>query len=347
MMTIRDVAERAGVSVATVSHVINGTRKVASETAERVQRAMEELDYQPNAVAQSLRTRVTHAIGVVVSDITNPFFATLVRGAEDAAREHGYSLLICNTSETLENERIYLRLLAQRRVDGLLLAPTGKNDELIHRLLRHGMHVVVIDRKLENVSAPGVFSENEEGAYKATAYLLEQGHRRIGIILGLPDVSAINERFQGYQRALADHGLEEGPGLIAYGRSQVAGGKEACLALLRQESPPTAVFATNNLMTVGVMLAIRELGLSCPEDVSVVGFDDFDWMEIFDPPLTTVTQQPYRIGYEGVELLLGGVNGCPSLSPAQEIRIGVELRIRGSVASPSAGRVGEAECSLI
>ncbi len=304
MATIRDVAARAGVSVATVSYVINGTKPVAPETAARVRRAMEELDYHPNAVAQSLRTRTTHVIGVVVSDIANPFFAILVRGAEDCARQHGYSLLICNTSETLENERVYLGLLARRRVDGLLLAPTGKNDELIGRLVRRGMRIVFIDRTLPNLQVPAVLSDNEAGAYQATKHLVEYGHKRIGIVLGLPHISTTTERLRGYQRALADHGIEFEEGLLLYGQSQVAAAREACLSLLSQPNAPTALFATNNLMTIGAMQAIRRLGLRCPDDISLVGFDDFDWAEAFDPPLTTVAQDPYLMGKTAVEVLL-------------------------------------------
>jgi len=299
---------------------------------------MEELDYHPNAVAQSLRTRTTHVIGVVVSDIANPFFATLVRGAEDCAREHGYSLLICNTSETLENERLYLSLLSRRRVDGLVLAPTGKNDELIHRLIRRGMHIVFIDRTIPNVSTPAVLSQNEEGAYQATSLLIEHGHRRIGIVLGLPDVSTTKERLRGYQRALADHGIEVDPRLITYGHSQVAGAREACRSLLTHPDPPTALFATNNFMTIGAMQAIRGLGLRCPEDISVVGFDDFDWAEAFEPPLTTVAQQPYYIGYKAARILLDLIQGRGRLDEGQEIRVGVELRVRGSVAAPPGKR---------
>lgn len=337
MATIRDVAARAGVSVATVSYVINGTKPVAPETAARVRRAIEELDYHPDASAQSLRTRTTHVIGVVVSDIANPFFATLVRGAEDCARQHGYSLLICNTAEDLENERMYLSLLARRRVDGLLLAPTGKNDELIGRLMGRGMHIVFIDRTPPNLQAPAVLSQNEEGAYQATCYLIEQGHRRIGIVLGLPDVSTTAERLRGYRRALARYGLEFDEGLVAYGRSQVAAAREACEALLARASP-TAVFATNNLMTIGVMQAIRKLGLRCPEDISVVGFDDFDWAEAFDPPLTTVAQDPYGIGQRAMELLLGLLAGDRE---PEQVRLPVELRVRGSVAPPGGGRLAK------
>ena len=330
MATIRDVAKRAGVSIATVSYVINGSKPVAPATATRVRRAMEELDYHPNAAAQSLRTRTTHVVGVVVSDITNPFFSTLVRGAEDCAREHDYSVLICNTGETAENERRYLNLLARRRVDGLLLAPTGKNDDLIRRLIHRGMHIIFVDRSLPDLPAPAVLSENEEGAYLATSLLIENGHRRIGIVLGLPNASTTAERLQGYRRALAEYGIEEDHDLVVYGYSHVQGAREACRRLLAQGNPPTAIFACNNLMTIGTMCAIREFGLRCPADISVVGFDDFDWTEAFEPPLTTIAQQPYQMGWEAMRLLLDGLSGT-GVDGSREIRLEVQLKVRGSV----------------
>ena len=319
--------------MATVSYVINGTKPVAPQTAARVRRAMEELDYYPNAAAQSLRTRTTHAIGAVISDITNPFFATLVRGIEDCARENGYSVLICNTSESLENERLYLELLCRRRVDGLILAPTGKNDELIHRLIQRKMHIVFIDRVPPDLPAPAVLSRNEEGAYLATSHLIQYGHRRIGIVLGLPDVSTTKERYWGYLKALRDHGIPPDPSLVVHGHSGAVAAREACKALLSRADPPTALFATNNLMTIGAMQAIRESGLKCPGDISLVGFDDFEWAEAFDPPLTTVAQRPYKIGWRAAQLLLAMIKGQPEAKTCV-VRLEVELKVRGSVAPP-------------
>ena len=333
MTTIRDVAKRAKVSVATVSYVVNGTRNVAPKTEERVRLAMKKLDYHPNAAAQSLRTRSTHVIGAVVSDISNPFFATLIRGAEDCARENGYSLLICNTSEKLENELVYLQLLSRKRVDGMILAPTGKNDNLIRDLIERGMQIVFIDRKIDAMNAPAVLSENEEGAYRATRYLIEQGHRRIGIVLGLPHVSTTTERLQGYERALAEAGIQLDASLLVYGHSQVVTAKQACDNLLTRVDRPSAVFTTNNLMTLGAMMAIHEQGLNCPQDVSVVGFDDFEWAAAFDPPLTTVAQDPYRIGHEAVQLLMKYDSiPRPYRPESMDRRITVKLQIRGSVA---------------
>jgi len=329
MATIKDVAKRAGVSVATVSYVINGTRNVAPETAARVRAAMEELSYHPNAVAQSLRTRTTHVIGAVISDISNPFFATLIRGAEDCARENGYSLLICNTSEKLENELVYLQLLSRKRVDGMIIAPTGKNDGLIKDLIARGMQIVFIDRKVEGVAAPAVLSENEEGAYQATRYLIEQGHRKIGIVLGLPHVSTTTERLHGYERALAEAGIAADPSLIVYGHSQVEGARKASVTLLDRADRPSAVFATNNLMTIGLMMAIHDLELRCPQDVSVIGFDDFDWAAAFNPPLTTVAQDPYLIGEKAVEILFANLN--QHNRSTVEVRIPTRFLRRGSV----------------
>jgi len=336
MPTIRDVAKKAGVSVATVSYVINGTRNVVPETAARVRAAMEELRYHPNAVAQSLRTRVTHVIGAVISDISNPFFATLIKGAENCARKNGYSLLICNTSEKLENELVYLQLLSRKRVDGMIIAPTGKSDKMIKDLIDRGMQIVFIDRKVDGVSAPAVVSENEQGAYQATQYLIEQGHQRIGIVLGLPSVSTTAERLTGYRRALAAAGITEDQSLVVYGHSQVGGAREASMRLLDCTDRPTAMFATNNLMTIGLMMAIRDLGLSCPQDVSVIGFDDFDWAAAFAPPLTTVAQDPYKIGTTAVDLLVKRItrarnaNEVKGESPV-EIRVLTSFLVRNSV----------------
>jgi len=333
MATIRDVAKKAEVSVATVSYVVNGTRNVAPKTAQRVRTAMEELNYHPNAAAQSLRTRTTHVIGAVISDITNPFFASLIRGAEDCARENGYSLLICNTSEKLENELVYLQLLSNKQVDGMIIAPTGKNDDLIRNLAARGMQIVFIDRKMDAMKAPAVLSENEEGAYRATRYLLEHGHSRIGIILGLPDVSTTTERLSGYRLALSEANAVEDPCLVVYGHSRVRGAQESCTKLLSYPDRPTAVFATNNLMTIGALTAIHELRLRCPQDVSMVGFDDAEWMNAFDPTITTIAQDAYKIGSTATQLLLNRLAKADSggNSSLEEIWIPVQLLVRGSV----------------
>ena len=331
MATITDVAKKAGVSVATVSYVVNGTRNVAPETEKRVRRAMEDLEYHPNAAAQSLRTRSTHVVGLVISDISNPFFATLVRGAEDCARQNGYSVLICNTSEKMEDELVYLQLLSRRRIDGMLLAPTGKNDEMIRRLIERGMHIVFIDRKPDSINAPSVLSENEEGAYQATSHLISLGHTRIGIVVGLPAVSTTTERLRGYEHALSEAGIVLDSALVTYGGSQIESAERACKELFDLDDRPTAVFAGNNLMTIGVMKQLRKLGIRCPQDVSVVGFDDFEWATCFEPTLTMVAQDPYRIGFTAVEQLFEVLSG--ERLHTTDTRIPTHLKVRGSTSS--------------
>lgn len=335
MTTMRDVSERAGVSVATVSHVLNGTRKVAAETADRVRQAMVELDYHPNASAQSLRRRSTNVVGILVSDIANPFFAAVVRGAETRARAEGYSLLIGNTEESASDEEVYLQLLRRKRADGLLVAPTG-NSKPIVRMLDGGTHLVLIDRKLDGVQAPAVLSENHEGGRQATEHLIAHGHRHIGIILGVPEASTTAERLAGYREALERYGIPFSEELVVYGHSQVQGGSQACRTLLERPCPPTAVFATNNLMTLGALQAIRTLDLHCPRDISLVGFDDFDWVEAFDPPLTTVAQDPFQIGDVAARSLFAMLRG--DLSQPAETRVPIELRVRGSVARCEEGQ---------
>ncbi|MEM3658603.1 MAG: LacI family DNA-binding transcriptional regulator [Candidatus Hadarchaeum sp.] len=332
MATIRDVAKHAGVSVATVSHVINGTRKVAPETEARVRRIMEELGYQPNAIAQSLRKRATYAVGVLVSDITNPFFATLVRGVEDAALEAGYSVIVCNSDEDPEKEDMYIRALWRRRIDGMLIAPTrdGTSPALQELVVRQ-LPFVFIDRKAKGIDAPAVLSDNEGGAYLATKHLIERGHRRIAIILGINGATTTEERFVGYCRALEDAGIPFSDAFVAWGGYRVEGGRQAIKNLLAMASPPSAIFSTNNLMTVGVLQELVHQSIAIPEDVAVIGLDELELAEVVYPPLTVVAQNPYEIGRRAFEVLymqLGKSGNKPNKS--LEIRIPMELRVRKS-----------------
>lgn len=329
MVTIRDVAQRAGVSVATVSHVINGTRRVAPETVARVHRAMEELGYHPNAIAQSLRKRTTYVVGILVSDITNPFFATLVRGAEDAALAAGYSVVVCNSDEDPQKENLYVRALWRRRIDGMLIAPTRDGTSpALKELTSRGVPFVFVDRKAMDINAPAVLSDNVGGAYLVTRHLLERGHLRIGIVLGIPGATTTEERFLGYRQALEEAGIAVQEELVAWGRYRVEGGRQAACQLLALPEPPTAIFSTNNLMSLGVLKELNRRGLKIPADVAIAGFDDLEWAELVQPPLTVAAQNPYEIGRRGFELLLAWLR--EGKVPVQEVRIPVELRIRGS-----------------
>lgn len=326
--TIQDVAEKADVSVATVSHVINETRYVSPELTERVKDAMEKLDYQRNAVARGLKTQATHTIGLLLSDISNPFFSSLMRGAESVTTGKGYSIIVSNSDETLEKEELYIDVLRQRQIDGLIIAPTGKDDSKIKKLKEEDIPFVFVDRKMENVSAPYVLSENIQGAKQAAEHLIQKGHSNIGLVGGLCSVTTTRERIEGYKKALEDHEISINENLIVYGNSQVQGGVEATNTLLQLKDPPTAIFSTNNLMTIGVMKSIKQNGLRCPEDVALVGFDDFEWASLFEPTLTTVAQNPYQIGKKAAEVLFevleqeGNITG--------DFRIPTELKVRNS-----------------
>jgi len=330
MVTIRDVAERAGVSVATVSHVLNGTRRVAPATAARVRRAMEELGYQPNGVAQSLRKRTTYAIGVLVSDITNPFFATLVRGVEDAAIEAGYSVIVCNSDEDPKKEDMYIRALWRRRIDGMIIAPTRDGTSpAIQELAKKKIPFVFVDRKAKGVEVPAVLSDNVGGAYQATKYLIEHGHRRIGIILGIPGSTTTEERLAGYRRALEEAGIPFSEKLVVWGGYRVNNGRVATEQLLSLPNPPTAIFSTNNLMTVGVLQELVCRRKQIPKEIAVIGFDDLEWFNLICPPLTVIAQRPYEIGRQSFRLLLEQF--AKPEEAFQELRIPVKLIQRQSV----------------
>jgi LacI family transcriptional regulator len=337
MATIKDVAQDAGVSTATVSHVLNGTRPVSKELAERVRKSVAKLDYHPDRVARSLRTQRTHAIGLIVSDISNPFFSVLVRGAEDAASELGYSIMISNTDEDPKKERLHVTALRQRRIDGLLIAPTDGADENVRLLEASGIPFVFVDRRIEGVRATSVLSDNVGGAYAATQHLLEHGHKRIGIILGLVRTSTSRERHQGYRAALEEAGAAEEASLVVRGDYRIAGGLQACNELLDLPNPPTAIFSLNNLMAIGVLSAIRERGMRFPDDVSLISFDSPWWMDhVMSPALTYVGQEPYEIGQRAMHRLARTIDSEEQEPIEEVIRIPTRLEIRDSVSSPNA-----------
>jgi len=328
--TIRDVAEKAKVSVATVSHVINGTRKVAPKTTERILRAMKELNYHPNAVARSLRTRSTKVIGVLVSDITNPFFASVVRGAEDAALEAGYSLIVCNSDESADREARYIRLFQRRRVDGILISPVGDGaTDAVSQLRAEDMPMVFVDRCPADWEADAVLSDNVEGARLATLHLARAGHTRIGLILGIEGATTTEERLAGYRQGLEEMNLAFCEDLVRYGGYRMDGGRAAMNSLFLLEQPPSAVFSTNNLMTIGVFQELLRRGVKIPGEMALIAFDDLVWAEMVQPRLTVVSQRPEEIGHEAVRLLLERLS-VPGRRNRRIIRIPVELRVRES-----------------
>jgi LacI family transcriptional regulator len=301
---MRDVAERARVSVTTVSHVVNDTRPVSEELRQRVLQAMRELGYQPNQLARSLRRGQTHIIGMIIPDSTNPFFAEVARGVEDTSFEQGYSVILCNSDGDLDKELLYTNVLVKKQVDGILFVAAGVSTERILDLQARNIPLVLIDRELPDAAVDAVLTDNARAGWLATRHLIELGHTRIACVTGPSDLTPSADRVIGYRKALSQSNLAVDEALILKGDFHYTSGYEAGLQLLSLEPPPTAVFACNDLMAIGLMSAARQSGLRVPEDLSVVGFDDVRLAAFANPPLTTIAQPKYQIGVVAVRLLL-------------------------------------------
>jgi LacI family transcriptional regulator len=332
MPTIKDVARRAGVSTMTVSRVINNADYISQETRERVEQAIAELDYLPNALARSLRFKQTKTIALVLTDIANPFFTGVLRGVEDAAVAQGFSVLFCNTDESEQVERDYLSILMQKQVDGVLLVPATAHSEAATQLRVRGVPMVAIDRRM-HTPVDTVRGDSERAAHALTRHLIELGHRRIAAITGPTDVSTANDRLAGYGRALAEAGVSLDPDLICVDDFMTEGGYRSTQRLLQAPVRPTAIFAGNNFIAFGAFRALREAGLSVPDELSLVTFDDLPSSWLMSPFLTTANQPAYEIGQRATELLIARLNGEADAAP-REIVLPAELIIRRSSAPP-------------
>jgi LacI family transcriptional regulator len=330
VVTIRDVAARAGVSPTTVSHVINATRPVSLGVQARVEAAMAELGFQPNALARSLRRKRTHTVGLIVPDSANPFFAEIGRGIEDTSFANGYSVMLCNSDGDPGRELLYMDLLAQKQVDGILLVPTGNQVQLAATLRTRNLPVVVIDRDVPGDPLDRAHIDNVAGGYLATRHLLDLGHRIIGYIGGPPHLSPAPDRSAGYRHALEEAGILVDPQLVAGGNFRDEGGYDGAAALLALPLRPTAIFAGNDLMAIGALAAACERGVQVPEELSVVGFDDIHLARYLNPPLTTVAQPKYELGVIAAELLIARL-AQPDLPPARRL-LQAQLVIRQSTA---------------
>jgi LacI family transcriptional regulator len=304
MATIKDVAAQASVSIATVSHVVNGTRFISDEVRERVQRAIAELDYQPNRVARNLRSSSTRTIGVIVSDIQNPFFPSVVRGIEDVLQAAEYTLLLGNSDWNLARERLYLATLRAEGVAGIIFTPSSEDVTEYQQFLKSGIPMVAIDRAPVGWGGDAVTVMNMKGAQDAVAHLIGQGHRRIGLINGPLQIGTAYERQTGYEQALIAGSLPIIPELIRNTDFRQTGGYETMNELLNLAEPPTATFIANNLMTLGAIQALYERNLHMPADMALIGFDDVPWAIALQVPLTTVAQPTYALGATAARLLL-------------------------------------------
>jgi LacI family transcriptional regulator len=308
--TIGDVARRAGVSTATVSRVLAGLPGARPDTRDRVFGAARELGYRPSGVARSLKLRTTRTLGLIITDIENPFFPQLVRAVEDVAREHGFALLLCNATEDPDREASYLDLLVDRRVDGVVIAVSGLDARHREWLAQPPLPVVLVNTVAPGMPHPSITSDNVDGGRQAAAHLLDLGHRRIGVLTAGPRNAAAPDRLDGVRRGLVDGGLDPDSVTVVVGEPGVGGGEAAFCRLTEEAPDTTAVVAYNDLMAIGAMRAIRASGRSVPGDISVVGFDDIAIAAYTDPPLTTIRQAIGDLGRWAVDRLVERIAGA-------------------------------------
>lgn len=334
MVTIYDIAARANVSAMTVSRVINNTGKISEKTRAKVKRVMEEMNYVPNQTARSLVLQETRNLFLLITDITNPFFTTLARGAEDAASKNGYRLLFGNSDESLDKENEYIRTILSTRVDGALVAPSGDASLAnLEMLGRHDTPFVLLDREVPGVDCDVVLGDSKEGARRLVEHLAGHGHRRIAMINGSSSVSSARMRLQGYLEAMKWHDLPFREGYVhetSFGPRADLSGIERWLDAMIE--PPTAIMAGNNVLAIEVMRVLRGRGIAVPDQVSLVCFDDLGPYAEFDPFLTVIAQQAYQFGYLGTQMLIERIRERETAGPWKKIVLPAELIERRSVA---------------
>lgn len=306
MATIYDIAKKANVSAMTVSRVINNTGRVSEKTRVKVKQVMEEMRYIPNSVARCLVTQESMIVSLLITDITNPFFTTMARGAEDAAMRHGYRLMFGNSDESFSKEKDYVEMILSMRVDGVLFAPSGdQSREHLEWLQRQNVPFVLLDREVPGIDCDAVLGDSRDGAKRMVAEMIRYGHRRIALVNGAQDVSTARDRQAGYIEALQEAGIEFDETLVM----QTSYSREQDLSVahwmdLDPETRPTAIFAANNMLALSVLKSVRSLGLRVPEDLSIACFDDFGWVEEANPFFSVASQPAYEFGEQGMQLLL-------------------------------------------
>lgn len=330
--SIHDVAQRAGVSAATVSHVLNASRFVSDETRARVLSAAHDLGYIPSAIARGLRNRRTRTIGLIVSDVENPYFTEVARAVERRAADAGYTVVLGNTDEDPAREQAIVRVMLSQRVDGIVLAPAAGDRDLEHLRTAQDRQVpvILVNRRLDGIVATTVTADAAAGSYALTRHVIAQGHRRIAAVRGRLDTSTTQDRLAGYRRALEEAGVDDDPALVVMGGSKTDAAYAVTAHVLRGAPLPTCIYAFNNLMTEGVLLALKDLGVACPEEMSLVGFDDFRSARAVTPPLTVVAQPTHEIGRVATELLLRRLEG----EGVEDVVLPTRLAVRGSCVPP-------------
>lgn len=304
--TLYDVAKQANVSIATVSNVLNNKDEASEETIKRVNEVIKQIGYSRNESARSLKRGESKLIGLIVPD-NNPFFTEILDGIQQECEYYDWQVVVANSEESEKRQNQLIELLSAQQVSGIILAPVS--ETLSTTNIKGNAPIVLIDREVENVKLPVIKADNIDGCYKATKKLLQNGHKRIGLILASPGISTTVQRKQGYVEALSSQNIQIDEELIQFGgnytgtKAQIDGGYQAVMRMMNLPSPPTAIFATNHLLMIGALKAIKEQNLSIPKDISFIGFDDHPWQEISSPKLTIVSQPAFEMGRQAIHAL--------------------------------------------
>jgi DNA-binding LacI/PurR family transcriptional regulator len=330
-LNIKVIAEKAGVSTATVSRVLNGFPGVREKTKKKVMKITSELNYEVDGIARSLRQKKTFKIGVIVGNVLSQFYTVLAKSIEDIANKYGYSVILCNGDDDSEKELNYLKVLRSSRVDGIIIAPTGKNAGYINNLLQSNIKIVLVDRLIGGVDCDAVLVDNEQGAYTAVEYLIDKGYKKIAIIDGFIDRTTGKERLKGYLRALNENNIQRNDDFIKIKDFKKGSGIVFANELLENKNKPEAIFVANLDLTLGAILSIKRLGLKIPDDIAVIGFDDSDWAQILEPPLTTISQPVYDLGTTAAERLIKNIENDNSKREKLIVTLNTKLIERGSV----------------
>lgn len=331
MANIQDVARQAGVSISTVSRVLNGTARVNADVKKRVEEAILALAYQPNPAARSLRTNRSRIIGLLISDIQNPFFMILIQGVEDEALSHEYSLILCNSNEDPKREQQYLEVLYSERVAGAIIVPTRERlgDATLKKFRERNIALVTVDRRVKDKNIDAVLVDNVRGAHEAVAHLISNGYRRIGVITGPLAVTTGQDRLEGYRQALREAGINHDPALERSGPFSVEVGQKLTEELLQLDPPVEALFLANNQLTLGAWNALHAHNLRVPEDLALVGYDEMPWPPMSSLSFTTVMQPVYELGCAAAQRLFQHLKN-PHIKSRQEVMLAPTLSIRTS-----------------
>jgi DNA-binding LacI/PurR family transcriptional regulator len=329
-VTIQDISRHAKTSPSTVSRVLTGNATVSPEKREAVENAIRTLNYRPSQIARSLKTRTSLTVGLLLNDITNPFYSAIARGAEDEAQMHGYSLMLCNTNEDPAREHHYLQVLQDKHIDGIMLGPTGENVAYLYELASR-VPLVQIDRRLVDLRAPSVTVDNQQATYAATQLLIQRGHRHIGLITLNRNVTSLNQRYTGYLQALDDAGLPHNPNFVLRVKPISPQEIAPLVSVFLAENPTlTAVLALNNPLGLGLIAALEAAGMKIPHDKAVIVFDHLEIFALMQPSISSIDQPAYALGQQAMKLLLAYLQAEPPAEP-QHIVLPTRLMVRQSI----------------